>query len=273
MDHSPAAQPLPPSWPDLLAIRPMPEIPPQARTVWVWGPAALHGVALCSAARVVASGRSVALIDGDLAFQVTPIVAMAKACRTAPDIFLRRLHLARALTCWQFTTLLCERLEPLLAAHPIGLILLLDPLTRFYDQDVTFKEATFLLQRVLQALNPLPSHWPPVLITQVIPAVRTRAGFARDLLREVEVGLRLLAGEGRWSVQVVKPKPPPSSAEGAPTRRDKPLTRPTPARVRRSGGAPDTRAAVAAGRLPGTGADGSVTPGHSARPGHGSGYS
>ena len=98
MDHCPVAQPLP--WSDLLALRPRPAIPPQARTVWVWGPAAVHAVALRSAARAGASGRSVALIDGAMAFQLMPIVAMAKACRIAPDVFLRRVHLVRAFTCW-----------------------------------------------------------------------------------------------------------------------------------------------------------------------------
>jgi hypothetical protein len=176
MDDSPATHPLPPPWPDLLALRPMPTIPPRARTVWVWGPAAVQGVALRSAVRTVASGRSVALIDGDLAFQVTPIVAMAKACRVFPDLSRRRISLARAFTCWQCTTLLCERLEPLLAAHPISLVILMNPLTHVFDQDVTFKEATFLLQRVLQTLAHLPPHGPRILLTQVVPPEYTHAG-------------------------------------------------------------------------------------------------
>jgi hypothetical protein len=209
MDDSPAAHPLPPPWPDLLALRPTPTIPPQARTVWVWGPAAVHGVALRSAARAVASGRAVALIDGDMAFQVAPIVAMAKACRVSPDRFLRRIHLARAFTCWQFTTLLCERLEPLFVTEPISLVILMNPLTHFFDQDVTFKEATFLLQRVLQTLVHLPAHGPRLLLTQVIPPTHTpRRSFSRDLLRVVDVGLRLTQHAGRWSVQAVKPRPP-----------------------------------------------------------------
>ncbi len=74
------------------------------------------GVGLRSAARAVASGLSVAIIDGGVAFQVMPIVAMARACWVPPDIFLRRIHLARAFTCGQLTTFLCERLDPLLAA-------------------------------------------------------------------------------------------------------------------------------------------------------------
>jgi hypothetical protein len=136
-------------------------------------------VALRSAAQAVASGRSVALIDGDLAFQVAPIVAIARACRVSPDRFLRRIHLARAFTCWQFTTLLCERLAPLLAAHPIGLVILVNPLTHFFDQDVTFKEATFLFQRVLQTLAHLPLHGPRILLTQVVPPAHTPSPLLR----------------------------------------------------------------------------------------------
>jgi hypothetical protein len=203
MNDSPAAHPLPPPWPAILALRPLPSFPPHARTVWVWGPAAVHGVALRTAARAVESGCSVALIDGDMAFQVAPIVAMAKACRVSPDRFLRRIYISRAFTCWQFTTLLCERLAPLLATHPIGLIILMNPLTHVFDQDVTFKEAMFLLQRVLQTLAHLPPHGPRLLLTQVVPPAHTpRRSFARDLLRVVDVGLRLTPGVDRWGVEV-----------------------------------------------------------------------
>jgi hypothetical protein len=152
-----------------------------------------------------------------MAFQLTPIVAMAKACRVSPDLFLRHLHLARAFTCWQFTTLLCERLAPLCAAHSIGLVILMNPLTHFCDQDVTLKEATFLFQRVLQTLAHLPPNGPRLLLTQVVPPAHTpRRSFARDLLSVVDVGLRLTPSADRWAVEVVKPRPP------APTLRDHP---------------------------------------------------
>jgi hypothetical protein len=134
---------------------------------------------------------------------------VAMACRIAPEVFLRRVHLVRAFTCWQLTTLLCDRLDPLLATHPIGLVILLEPLTAFFDQDITDKEATLLFQRLLQPLTALLQRGPRLLIAQTVPAVHTpRRVFARDLLRVVDVGLRLTPGTGPWSVEVVKPRPP-----------------------------------------------------------------
>jgi hypothetical protein len=40
--------------------------------------------------------------------------AMAKACRTAPEVFRRRVYLVRAFTCGQVTTRLGDRLDQLL---------------------------------------------------------------------------------------------------------------------------------------------------------------
>ena len=98
MDLTPAVQP-PLPWAHLLAVRALPAFPPDARAIFLWGPFAVHHVALRSLARAVASGHSVALIDGDMAFDVAPIVALAQACRVPPETFLRRIHLVRAFTC------------------------------------------------------------------------------------------------------------------------------------------------------------------------------
>jgi hypothetical protein len=225
MDHSPAAQPLPPygmgnipSWPDLLPLRQKLAIPAQGHSLFLWGDRRVHGVALRTAARTLTHGLQVAVVDAGMAFQVTPIVAMAQACRIAPDVFLRRVHIVRAFTCWQLTTLLCERLHPLLATHPIGLVILLEPLTAFFDEDVTYQEAKLLFQRVLQTLAGLSTSVPRPLIVQTVPAHQTpRRLFARDLLRVVDMGLRLLPGEGRWSVEVVKPRPPTHPPTAHPT--------------------------------------------------------
>jgi hypothetical protein len=210
MDHSSATQPLPPPWPDILAVRPRLAIPPQVGLVFLWGDARVHQVALRTAARALAQGLQVALVDAGMAFRVTPIVAMAKACRMAPEVFLRRVHLVRAFTCWQLTTLLCDRLHPLLASHPIGLVILLEPLSAFFDEDVTSKEARLLFQRVFQMLADRPQAGPRFSIAQTVPVYQTpRRIFAQDLLRVMDVGLRLMPGANRWSIEVVKPRPSP----------------------------------------------------------------
>jgi hypothetical protein len=183
MDHSPAAYPLPPPWPDILAVRPMPAIPPQARSMFLWGDMRVQWVALRTAAGAVAKGLGVALLDAATAFQVMPLVAMAHACRVPPEAFLQRVSIARAFTCWQLTTLFCERLAPLLAAQPMGLVVLLDPLTHVFDEDVTDNEARILFRRVLDTLAQVSSAGLRVLVTQTVPAFLTpRRVFARDLL-------------------------------------------------------------------------------------------
>jgi hypothetical protein len=208
MDAKPAITP-PLPWAQLLAVRRVPAFPADARSIFLWGPLPVPHVALRTIARAVASGLSVALIDGDMAFDVAPTVAMAQACRVPPDTLLRRIHLVRAFTCWQFATLFCERLDALLTAQPIGLIILMNPLSHFFDEDVTFKEATFLLQRVLETLKACPLNHPRLLLTQTVPPAHVpRRGFGKDLLRVVEVGLRLHVGDGPWRVEVVKPRPP-----------------------------------------------------------------
>jgi hypothetical protein len=210
MDATPAPQP---PWAHLLPVRSQLAIPTRARSVFLWGDARVHGVALHTAARMLAHGLHVAIIDADMALQLRPVVAMAKACRVPPEVFLRRTHLVRAFTCWQFTTLFCERLAPLLAMHPIELVILLNPLTHFFDEDVTRKESTLLFQRVLHTLTQIAPDGPRLLVAQTVPTYRPPGRrFARDLLRVVDVGLRLQPGEGRWSLEVVKPKPPPLTA-------------------------------------------------------------
>lgn len=131
-------RPTPPARFAALALRPVPDLPPDARAV--------------------AAGHRVAVIDGSNAFQLAPLVAMAKVCRVAPERFLRRVHVVRAFTCWQFTTLLCEGLQLLLASRSIGLVVLLDPLTHFLDENVTFKKARLLFDRVLRRMRALMQH-------------------------------------------------------------------------------------------------------------------
>ena len=209
MDHTPAVQPmLPPAWPDILALRPMPAIPSQARSVFLWGDTRVHWIALRTAALAVAKGRQVAILDADTAFQVMPFIAMAKACRIPDEVFLRQIYIARAFTCWQVATVVSARLGSLLATHPVGLVVLLGPLTTFFDEDVTDQEAKILFQRVLRPFTDVRPAAPKILVAQTVPGYHTpRRVFARDLLRVVDVGLRLLPAEGRWSVEVIKPRP------------------------------------------------------------------
>ena len=192
-----------------LALRPVPPPPPQARSAMLWGEPSVARVAVRTAAAAVARGVSVALIDAALAFDVTAVTAYAQARRVPPEPFLRQIHLARAFTCHQLTTLLCERLDPLLASQHIGLVVLLGPCTTFVDEHVPFKEAFFLFQRALRKIRELCQHGPLLLMAQGRdPHATRRIAFVRELVHAVEVGIWIRTVDGRRHVQLLQPRAP-----------------------------------------------------------------
>jgi hypothetical protein len=191
----------------LLVPRPLPAPPPQARSAILWGEFRVARMAMRAAAAAVDNGMPVAIVDGAMAFEVTAITAYARARRMPPEHFLRQIHIARAFTCHQVATLVCERLDPLLASRRAGLVILLGPCTTFFDENVPFKDAFLLFQRVLRKLEALCEHGPLLLIAQALDGHRTRRTiFVRALIKAVELGMRVSTVAGRLHVQLVKPR-------------------------------------------------------------------
>jgi hypothetical protein len=185
---------------------PIPTPPPQARSAILWGEASVARIAMRAAAAAVDGGMPVAIIDGAMAFDVTTITAYAQARRVPPERFLRQIHIARAFTCHQLTTLLCERLEALLSAQHIGLVILLGPCTTFFDENVPFKDAFLLFQRTLHTIGDLRQRGLLLLIAQKLDAHQiSRLAFIRELVRASELGIRVHTVEGRRRVQLMKP--------------------------------------------------------------------
>jgi len=190
-----------------LALRAVPPPLPQVRSAMLWGDPSVSRFAVRTAAAAIDSGVTVAVIDATLAFDVTTIAAYARARRVPPEHFLRRIHIARAFTCYQVATLLCERLDPLLDTQRVGLVVLLGPCTTFFDENVPFKDAFLLFQRVLKKLAALRRHGPLLLIAQALGGYRTRRLlFVRALAKMAELGVRVSIVEGRRHIQVVKPR-------------------------------------------------------------------
>ena len=191
----------------LLMPHPVPSPPPQARSAVLWGEPGVARIAAHAAAAAVAGGMSVAIIDGAMAFDVTTITAYAQASRVPPEQFLRHIHIARAFTCHQLATLLCERLDPLLTSHRVGLVILLGPCTTFFDENIPFKDAFLLFQRALCKIAELRQRGPLLLMAQRLDASRTRRiTFVHALVRAVELGIWVHTVDGRRHVQLVKPK-------------------------------------------------------------------
>jgi len=198
--------------PLFLDLHPVPPPPPQARSALLWGDASVARVAMRTAAAAIDRGIAVAVIDGAMAFDVTVIAADAQARRVSPARFLRRIYIARAFTCHQVATLLCERLDPLLASQQVGFVILLGPCTTFFDENVPFKDAFLLFQRMLRKIAALCTRGPLLLMAQALDEYRTRRTlFARELVKAVELGIRVSTVEGRRHVQLVKPRHPRQS--------------------------------------------------------------
>jgi hypothetical protein len=160
----------------------------------------------------------VAIIDGAMAFDVTTIAAYAQARRIPPERLLRRIYIARAFTCHQVATLLCERLDALLASHRVGLVILLGPCTTFFDEHVPFKDAFLLFQRALHKLACLCESGPLLLMAQALDGRRTRRTvFVRELVKVVELGIRMDIIDGRRHVQLVKPRVAQANDGGLPS--------------------------------------------------------
>ncbi len=195
-----------------LALHTVPPPPPQARSAILWGDTSVARIAVHTAAAAVNCGVAVAVIDGAMAFDVTAIAAYAQARRVPPERFLRQIYIARAFTCHQVATLLCERLDPLLTSQHVGLVILLGPCTTFFDENVPFKDAFLLFQRVREMIQALCKRGPLLLVAQALEGYRTRrALFVRALIKAVELGIRVYTVEGRRHVQLVKPRRPGQS--------------------------------------------------------------
>jgi hypothetical protein len=198
--------------PLFLALHPVPPPPPQSRSALLWGDASVARVAMRTAAAAINRGITVAVIDAAMAFDVTIIAAYAQAHRVSPTRFLQHIYIARAFTCHQVATLLCDRLDPLLASQQVGFVILLGPCTTFFDEHVPFKDAFLLFQRMLRKIEALCTRGPLLLMAQVLDAYRTpRTLFARELVKVVELGIRVSTVAGRRHVQLVKPRHPRQS--------------------------------------------------------------
>jgi hypothetical protein len=170
-------------------------------------------MAVRTAAAAVNRGVAVAVIDAAMAFDVTAIAADAQARRVHPERWLRHIYIARAFTCHQVATLLCERLDPLLASQSVGCVILLGPCTTFFDENVPFKDAFLLFQRVLSTIEALCTRGPLLLMAQALDGYRTRRTlFVRELIKAVELGIRVSTVDGRHHAQLVKPRLPGQSS-------------------------------------------------------------
>lgn len=165
------------------------------RAVLLWGEH-LRAVAAAAAAWGVARGAEVLVVDAANRFDPYQLVRQARRYGLAPAGALSRVQVARAFTSHQLVRLLKEILPPRLQSG--ALVVLLGPVSLFYDEQVPLAERRRLFKDLTRLLQDLKSRAALLLLQPLLPQAAANQHFGRLLARVidyfVEVGNR---GEDR----------------------------------------------------------------------------
>jgi hypothetical protein len=124
------------------------------RKVLFWGDG-VGGISSYVAGWMAGRGIDVILLDGANRFDPYMVSSYARKALIPPEKLLRRIRIARAFTCYQMATLMGERLVSLLRQEGVTdppqrpWVIILGPLTTFFDEDVPEREVRPLFERSL----------------------------------------------------------------------------------------------------------------------------
>lgn len=162
-----------------LALRP-------GRALLVWGEG-LRSLAAAAAAWAVARGIRVLVVDAANAFDPYRLVREGRRRGLRPGEILRRVRVARAFTSHQLVRLLTEELAA--QVQPSDLLLLLGPVTLFYDEQVPEPERRRLFQHLVETLAAVKARHPLLLLQPPRPAGAPNRHFGRRLAGLVDLFL------------------------------------------------------------------------------------
>jgi hypothetical protein len=126
-------------------------------------------------------GIDVILLDGANRFNPYMVSSFARKAVIPPEKLLKSIRIARAFTCYQMATLMGERLVSLLreegATNPPQKpwVILLGPLTTFWDEDVPEREVRPLFERSLRRVEEMAMEGIPFFLFQ--PSVSPNLSF------------------------------------------------------------------------------------------------
>jgi len=144
---------------------------PFPRKVLFWGDGA-GGVSSYVAGWMAGRGIDVILLDGANRFNPYVVSSFARNALIPPEKLLRRIRIARAFTCYQMATLMGERLVSLLGEEGVAgrlqrsWVILLGPLTTFFDEDVPEREVRPLFERSLRKVEGMVMEGTPFFLFQ-----------------------------------------------------------------------------------------------------------
>jgi hypothetical protein len=152
-------------------------------------------------------GLNVLVADGANTFDPYVVAKFARKEGLNGETLLKQIAVARAFTCYQLTTLVGERLDPMVPAGTSALVVLLGPCNMFFDEDVPVGEAVLLFRRMLAKIQILSEKGIFFLMSQsAAGGNQRRLFFLRELKHFVDAILKLRSSAE--SLQVVLDKPP-----------------------------------------------------------------
>jgi hypothetical protein len=148
------------------------------RAVLLWGEH-LRSLAAAASAWGVARSTPVLVVDAANRFDPYGLVREARTRGLAPRVALDRVRVARAFTCHQLVRLLEEILPP--ALEPGCLVLLLGPVSLFYDEQVPLTERRRLFRDLTRLLSRIKSQAALLLLQPRMPKEAANRHFGKLL--------------------------------------------------------------------------------------------
>jgi hypothetical protein len=148
------------------------------RGILLWG-GHLRALAAAAAAWGVARGAPVWVVDAANRFDPYGLVREAAGRGLSPQAALTRVRVARAFTSHQLVRLLHETFPAHLA--PGSLVLVLGPVSLFYDEQVPWRERRRLFQDLVRFLAPIKTQSALLLLQPLLPRAAANQRFGRLL--------------------------------------------------------------------------------------------
>jgi hypothetical protein len=149
----------------------------------IYGEAYVLELAQKMLSRPLITRTPVILVDGNNGFNLYLYTRMAQHFARRPEEFLRLMKISRAFTCHQMVSL-AERVQKMAEKYHSPLVVALDPLATFYDENVPLFEANKLFKKFESTLRDLARRGLKVLMACPAPAVKQRSQYLETFKRE-----------------------------------------------------------------------------------------
>jgi len=146
--------------------------PPAFPRKVLFGGDGVGGISSYVAGWMAGKGIDVILLDGANRFDPYMASSFARKAMIPPERLLKRIRIARAFTCYQMATLMGERLVSLLRQEGAAVprqklwVILLGPITTFFDEDVPEREVRPLFERSLKRVEEIAMEGIPFFLFQ-----------------------------------------------------------------------------------------------------------